>query len=830
LKSKTQEPCFHCGERLPDGESIFADLGDNRQPVCCIGCKAVAEFIHSSGLAAFYKHRSKPSAELGLRAELSKWKHYDDEELLTRYVSDGDNGSATTIEIGGMYCSACVWLLDNTLARLDAVKSVSVSPATRRAVIRWDRSILSFSQLLEAIAQVGFKPAPTSAGLASSDNDGEYRRALRRLIVAAAAGMQVMMFAVALYAGARYGIEGDIERFLRVISLLVCLPIVFYSARPFFAGAYRGIRARSPGMDLPVAIAIAAAFIASVQATLVNSGDIYFDSVAMFVLFLSATRYLEMRARHRSENHAEALARLLPETVTRMTGGEPEVIALDRLRVGDVALIRSGDVIPADGEVVSGELMIDESLLTGESLPVTRKDGMAVFAGGINRAGSATMRIALTGASTSLAEIGRLLEQAKADRPPIALLADRVASKFVIGMLLIAATTGGVWMSIDPARAFEIVLATLVVTCPCALSLATPAALAAAASRLAREGFLLVHSRVLEVLGKPVTIIFDKTGTLTEGRPTIVATKVLATLDSLDANHYLALAAEIETASEHVLARAFRSHYKAGAYKARDMRTQQGCGIEAVVDAQRYRIGNAKYVAALSSTTQTTAGEDDDDDAILIYLGNEEEVLARFSIGDELREDAGNSIEALRRLGYEVAIASGDRETAVAKIARKLCIKDWHSQMSPTDKLALVDRLRQDGKTLVMVGDGINDAPVLAAADASIAIDAGTALARASADAIVLGKRLGSVVDAIVIAARTRHIIRQNIAWAIFYNITAVPLAATGVLAPWMAAIGMSLSSLLVVLNALRLQSTQIATSGLRTDDKPPIASEEALI
>jgi len=823
-----QNACFHCGEPLPDGEPILASVGDNRQPVCCVGCKAVAEFIHSSGLEAFYRHRSKPSAELGLRAEPSKWQHYDDEELLTRYVSDDDKGAATTIEIGGMYCSACVWLLDNTLARIEAVKSVSVSPATRRAVIRWDRSVLSFSQLLEAIAQVGFKPAPTSAGLASSDNDGEYRRALRRLIVAAAAGMQVMMFAVALYAGARYGIEGNVEQFLRVISLLVCLPIVFYSARPFFAGAYRGIKARSPGMDLPVAIAIAAAFVASVQATLANSGDIYFDSVAMFVLFLSATRYLEMRARHRSENRAEALARLLPETVTRMTGGEPEVITLDRLRVGDVALIRSGDVIPADGEVLSGELMIDESLLTGESLPVTRKDGMAVFAGGINRAGSASVQISLTGASTSLAEIGRLLEQAKADRPPIALLADRVASKFVIGMLLVAATTGGIWMTIDPTRAFEIVLATLVVTCPCALSLATPAALAAAASRLAREGFLLIRSRVLEVLGKPVTIVFDKTGTLTEGRPTIVATDVLAAQGSSDADHYLALAAEIETASEHVLARAFRGHYKAGAYKATNMQTQQGFGIEAIVDGQRYRIGNSEYVAELSDTTQVTAHEDDD--SILIYLGNEEEILARFSIGDELREDAEFSIDALRNLGYEVAIASGDRETAVAAIAKKLCIKDWHSQMSPADKLALVDELRQDGKTVVMVGDGINDAPVLAAADASIAIDAGTALARASADAVVLGKRLGSVVDAIVIAARTRHIIRQNIAWAIFYNITAVPLAATGVLAPWMAAIGMSLSSLLVVLNALRLQSTQIATSSLRTEGKSPTGTNEVLI
>lgn len=819
-------PCFHCGEALPDGKPIFAQLGESHQPVCCIGCKAVAEFIHASGLDAFYKHRTQPFPELGLRAEPSEWQRYDEEDLILRYVSDDGNDATTTIEIGGMYCSACVWLLDNAMARLDAVESVSVSPATRRAVIRWDRSRLKFSQLLAAIAQVGFKPSPTSAGLASNDHDDEYRQALKRLIVAAAAGMQVMMFAVALYAGDYYGIEDHIEQFLRIISLLVCLPIVFYSARPFFAGAYRGIKARLPGMDLPVAIAITAAFVASLRATLANVGDIYFDSVAMFVLFLSATRYLEMRARHRSEDHTQALAHLLPETVTRVRNGEPDVIVLDKLRVGDIALIRPGDVIPADGKVLSGELTIDESLLTGESLPVTRKDGMEVFAGGINRAGNASVQITLTGASTSLAEIGRLLERAKADRPPIALLADQIAGKFVIGMLLIAAITGGVWLTIEPARAFEIVLATLVITCPCALSLATPAALAAAASRLARDGFLLIKSRVLEVLAHPVTIVFDKTGTLTEGRPAILETTLLTTGDARSEDHYLALAAEIETASEHVLARAFSRHYRTGAHQAEDIRSHQGAGVEARVNGTRYRIGSAEFVSALSGIINMPAHHDID--SILVYLGDEQAMLARFSIGDELRGDAQPAIDELKRLGYTVVIASGDREAAVAVVAKKLGIDHWHSHLSPGDKLRLVDELQQGGETVVMVGDGINDAPVLAAADASIAIDAGTALARASADAVVLGKRLGSVVDAIVVAGKTRKIIRQNIAWAILYNVTAVPLAAAGLLAPWMAAIGMSVSSLLVVLNALRLQNTKTATDYSRHGKHA--VTEEALV
>lgn len=820
--------CFHCGDANPKGAPIFAQLGQIRQPVCCVGCKAVAEFISGSGLDAFYKHREVPNAELGLRAEPSKWTLYDDADLIARYVHDEGKHAEATIDIGGMYCSACTWLLDKALTRVAGVESVTVTPATHRAVIRWDNSSLKFSELLDAISQVGFKPSPTGVGLADDSNDGEYRLALRRLIVAAAAGMQVMMFAVALYAGARYGIEGRIEQFLRLISLLVALPIVFYSARPFFVGAIRGLRARSPGMDLPVAIAITAAFSASAYAALLNSGAIYFDSVAMFVLFLSATRYLEMRARHQSEDHTQALARLLPETVTRVLDGVQEIVILGRLRVGDVVSIRPGDVIPADGVVLSGDLAIDESLLTGESAPVIRQTGMDVFAGGINRAGNANVKITLLGASTSLAEIGRLLERAKADRSPIALLADSIASKFVIGVLLVATATGIIWLRLDPSRAFEIVLATLVVTCPCALSLATPAALAAAASRLAREGFLLVHSRILEVLTRDATIVFDKTGTLTEGRPTIAKITLLTSNANQHESDCLALAAEIETASEHVLARAFSPYYDAGRFQASDLRAQSGEGVAAVIDGDHYRVGNLRFVAELSASPLFS--ESDSEEFTNVYLGNQEGLVAKFSIGDELRSDAMQAVSDLQQLGFKVAIASGDREAVVAAAATALGISDWHAGLTPAGKLQLVDDLQRRGETVVMIGDGINDAPVLASADGSIAIDAGTALARSSADAIILGKRLGSVVDAARVAARTKKIIRQNIGWAISYNVIAIPLAVAGILAPWMAAIGMSVSSLVVVVNALRLQRGKLQTADTPADPGTAVAKEEALV
>jgi Cu2+-exporting ATPase len=576
-------------------------------------------------------------------------------------------------------------------------------------------------------------------------------------------------------------------------------------------------------MDLPVAIAIAAAFVASVHATLLDQGEIYFDSVAMFVLFLSASRFLEMRARHRSGDQAYALASLLPDAAIRVgDDGSEQAVSVDSLRVGEVVRIRAGDVMPVDGEVESGCLLVDESMLSGESLPVRRTSGMQVLAGSINRDGIGNVRVIRTGAGTSLAEVGRLLERAKADRPPVAQLADRIASYFVAGVLMLVALTGAMWSQIDPSRAFEVVLATLVVTCPCALALATPTALAAAATKLASTGFLLVRSRLLEVLAHRAVLIFDKTGTLTEGRPTVQRTECYR--DDWSAPRCLALAAAIETASTHVLARAFATHERAGEFTIGEIEASPGHGVEADVEGRRWRIGSAAFVADLARTPVPPAFADQSCTHVL--LGNEEGIVAQFAIGDELRGDARETLHTLRGAGFRTLIASGDREAAVASVARQLGVREWHSAMLPEDKVSLVKKMRGDGTKVVMVGDGINDAPVLAAADASIALDAGTALARATADAVVLGRRLGSVVDGVRIARRTRRIIRQNIVWAIAYNVTAVPLAASGMLAPWMAALGMSLSSLVVVANAMRVQRQTRDVPGLSARTEPRVSAQ----
>lgn len=803
---------------------ISAMLDDTEQPMCCIGCKAVAEFIQQAGLDAFYRFRSQPDATAQNDTQERDWQHYDSPDLLNRYVHNGPALAETTLEIGGMYCTACTWLLDKALRQIDGIEDITINAASRRAVIGWDADRLRFSELLLAISRIGFRPAPVGVGAADDNNDAEYRLALKRLIVAGAAGMQVMMFAVALYAGDYFGIEGAIEKFLRIVSLLVTLPIIFYSARPFFASAWRGLRLRAPGMDLPVSIAISAAFFASVWATWIDRGNVYFDSVAMFVLFLSATRFLEMRARHRADNYTVALAHLLPDTAVRVLGDTTETVALDRIRTGDVVALRPGDVVPIDGEILSGTLSLDESMLSGESLPVSRAAGMQVFAGGINRSGNATLKVLRTGASTSLAEIGRLLERSQADKPAVAVLADRIAGKVVIALLAIAVVTAMIWINIDPARTFEIVLATLVVTCPCALSLATPAAFAAATSRLAGNGFLLVQSRVLEVLSKPATIVFDKTGTLTAGQPVVLETRLFS---EQSAEYCQRLAAAIETASEHVLARAFAPYFQHSRFAPTDLMVEPGRGVQASVGGRVYRIGNAEFVADLSGSIETSAAEDDV--RIIVYLGSSNGLLARFAIGDELRVDAAIATGKLMRSGFRLVIASGDRPAAVKQIAQQLNITQWHAALSPAAKVDLIKNLQASGQTVIMIGDGINDAPVLASANASIALDAGTALARASADAIALGKRLDTIVDAAHVARATRRVIRQNIVWAIAYNLTAVPLAASGMLAPWMAAIGMSTSSLVVVLNALRLHGSGRKSALLTQPQRPDSQSSDKI-
>jgi Cu2+-exporting ATPase len=793
--------CFHCGEALSGTEPWFVEIDGQRHRVCCPGCKAVAELIGESGLADFYRFRTLPA---GRPAEISAaeapdlpWRPFDRPEMLDAVSAPaGDGLRSCTMLVEGVRCAACGWLIERSLEQVPGVREIRVNPASSRARLVWDPQQLPLSGALGVFSRLGYRPHPGGAGAAEAAQR-ERRKALRRVGVAGIGMMQVMMYAVALWVGVFQDMDPGLEQLFRWVSMLVATPVALYSAFPFYAGAWRDLRSGRPGMDVPVSLAIGGAWVASAWHTLIGAGEVYFESVTMFTFFLLLGRYIEMNARHRAGDTHEALAKLLPGSARRRSAtGEWLSVALRELRPGDVISVRHGETLPADGKLLTGGGRLDESMLTGESRPRLRQAGEGALAGSINLGDPLELEIERVGSETLVSAIGRLLDRAQSERPPIAVSADVVARWFVVGVLGAAALTWFTWNVLDPSRAFEITLAVLVATCPCALSIATPAALTSATGFLARRGLLVTRAGAVEMLARADRIMFDKTGTLTHGRPRIIGVE---THQDLDADAALGVAAALEAVSEHPIARAFLIAAAAG--PASEVRVVPGLGIEGVVDGRRWRLGRPDWAAAPSGMPlPPTEGED-----TLVCLADEQGVTAIFRLADRLRAGSRDFVARIRRLGLEVEIASGDAPEAVAPVAAAAGVREWRGGLRPEDKLALLRERQERGETVAMIGDGVNDAPVLAGADVSVAMATGTSLAQTSADMVLLGESLEPLANGIFTARRAVRIIRQNLAWAAGYNLVALPLAAAGFITPWMAALGMSASSLLVVLNALRL-------------------------
>lgn len=787
------ESCFHCALLVPRGCDLHVHLEGIEQPVCCPGCKAVAELIRDSGMSSYYAMRDAPQPGTGKPVDdSSEWQAFDTDEMLQAFADIGGTESSVTIYAGGMYCSACSWLIETSLEKLRGVRSVDVNPITHRVRVTFSPGKIGLGGILQALGDLGYQPQPLLPDDTARPEILEQRTALKRLLVASLGMMQVMMFAVGLYAGDYQGIDADMRRFLRVVSLFVTTPVVLYAARPFFAAAWRGLRARMPGMDLPVSIAIGGAYVASLYSTFANGAAVWFDSVAMFVFFLTLGRYLEMRARHRSIDRSAALSQLVPNTATLSSDGQRSVVPVSKLQRDDVVIIRAGDPVPADGVIVHGTTSVDEALLSGEANPQLRRPGDTLAAGSINLDSLVEMRVTVTGADTTLGTISRLSERARFARPAFVQFADRIASYIVVALLLIATAVAVYWAYAAPERAFVITLSVLVVTCPCALALATPAAFATAASRLSQLQLLVTSGSAIESLSRATHFVFDKTGTLTRGRPELLATTVLD--DALSVAQCQQVAAALEQASSHPVAHAFRAIETS--LQADDLTIHVGEGVSGRIGDDRWNIGNAAFAHA-SHEPEEPAGT--------VYLSRNQRCVAQFIIEDKLRDDAREVLRELRAAGLGITIVSGDNPAAVAETAMALGIEDFHAGCTPQQKLQLIETLQDNGQHVVMVGDGINDAPVLAGANASIAPAHGALLAQTSADMIMLGESLRPLRTAIGMSRKTMRIVRQNLLWAIVYNATALPLAVAGWVPPWLAAVGMSASSLVVVLNALRL-------------------------
>jgi len=771
--------------------------------MCCRGCQAVASAIVDGGLTDFYRYRTEksPQAQELVPGQLNELELYDRDDLQKSFVQQVGDAREASLILEGIVCAACVWLNERHVKALPGVLDFSVNYSNHRARLRWDNQRISLSEILEAISAIGYHAHPFDPGRQEELYRQERKSALRRLAVAGLGMMQVMMLAVALYAGEYEGMREGLRNFLRWVSLLLTVPVVLYSAKSFFTSAWRELRRRQPGMNVPVSLAIGAAFLASAWATVSGSGEIYFDSVTMFTFFLLAGRFLEMGARHRAGQAAEELVKLLPATAARLTDAGEERVPVADLAKGDRVLVRPGESVAADGCIIDGTSSVDESLLTGESLPQLRKAGDQLVGGTVNNESPLVMRIERVGEDTVLSAIVRLLDRAQTEKPTIARSADRVAGWFVGGLLLVAAVVAWWWWLHDPAHAFAVTLSVLVVTCPCALSLATPAAVTAATGALTRLGVLTTRGHALETLARASHVIFDKTGTLTEGRLQLETVELLG---SSGREACLRLAAALEQSSEHPIAHALCA--EAGSVQsAEKVSAQPGLGVEGWVDGQRYRIGIAEFVLELQNAAAVEAGTVSSG-AGGVVLGNDRALLAHFEFVDRLRDKAAETVDRLKALGIEVELLSGDEAGAVQKVADELGIDRFEARCRPQDKLARIQALQAQGAVVAMVGDGVNDAPVLAAAQVSLAMGGGAQLAHASADMLLLSEQLPQLVTAVVTSRRTLTIIRQNLVWALVYNLVALPLAAAGWIAPWMAAIGMSSSSLVVVVNALRLR------------------------
>ena len=744
-----------------------------------------------------------PATPLVLLDEPQEWSAF------SRPLAQQPDCWESSVVFEGMHCAACALTIEDALRRLPGVISAQVSAASHRGRIVWSDQHVKPSGWMQAAARAGYPAVPASDAFANDRRRVETRQALWRLGVAGLCMMQVMMYAWPAYVAEPGDLAPDMAHLLRWASWVLSLPVLLFSCLPFFKNALRDLRYRRVSMDLPVALGMAITFAVSSLGTFEPNGifgaEVYFDSFTMFVFFLLTGRWLELRLRDRTAGALEALMNRLPDSVERRSAdGTFARVAVRRLGAGDVIRVLPGEAFPADGHILQGSTLADESLLTGESRPLPRGEGASVIAGSHNLAAAVVVQVAHTGSQTRFAQIVALMESASTSKPELARLADRIAKPFLIFVLLAAGGAGAYWWSHDPGHALMVAVAVLIVTCPCALSLATPAAMLASAGALARRGVLVRRLQALEALVAVDTVVFDKTGTLT--RDAFALGRVVCR-DGVSTEQALAQAAALAEHSLHPVSRALVLAAHAGglapaAWQAGELHETVGQGVSGRLrhaDESGHevsaRLGSARFCGVEAVATQ----------ALHACLSDEQGWVATFELQEDLRADASATVAALKALGLQVHLLSGDVPESVARVAQQAGLDHAQGGCTPQDKLDFLRQLQSQGHKVAMVGDGLNDGPVLAGAHVSFAFGQAVPLAQAQSDFVVLGEQLGAVAQTLQLARRTLRIVRQNLWWAAIYNAVCIPLAVAGWLPAWLAGLGMALSSLLVVLNALRL-------------------------
>lgn len=790
--------CFHCGLPNIEGDKYPVIILHKKHSMCCPGCQAVAAAIVENGLESYYEFRTEPATkgDAALDNTMSKLAVYDEPELQEEFVFENGKHKQIQLTVEGITCAACGWLIEKQLAKVVGVKQVAVNVGARRAMITWSDKEIKLSQLLKQLKSIGYESLPFQADNHEASFKNEQKSYLKRLGLAGLMTMQVMMLAMAQYFDLFGNIEAETTRFFNWVSLVLTTPVVLYSGSVFYLSALKATMAKTINMDISVTIAIFSTYIAGLITVNDADAEVYFESICMFVFFLLISRYLEQRTRHKANQISSNMLKHIPVTAYKWVNGELTSVLAKQLQINDLVLVKAGEIVPVDGEITEGQAIIDESMLTGEFESVDKQPGARVYGGTLNQLGVITIRVTQTLKYATVNQILRLQEAAMVNKPKVALMADRLSRHFSIIVLAFTAFTYTFWSLQDSPDAFWIAISVLVATCPCALGLATPSALTCAMAKLNKSGILLKRADALEQLTEISDVVFDKTGTLTRGEFSI---EKIWTADASQKSTLLSIAAALELRSEHPIAKAFSTlDIDIQHQHIENFNVSVGNGIYGTINGDSYQLGSANFIGINVKNELINELVD-----ASIILAKEGDVVAAFWLADEIKHDVADILKKLS--GYETSILSGDSDKNVRDVALKLGIGKTYSQCTPLQKLKTIKTLQQQGKKVLMLGDGINDAPVLAAADVSVAVGNASDLAKNAADVILLNAQLNSLVVVLSMAKKARRKIKQNMVWAIGYNVLVLPLAMAGFLTPWMAALGMSISSIIVVYNSTRL-------------------------
>ena len=789
--------CYHCGLDNPKNTPYSVVIFDQAEPMCCPGCEAVAQSIVDNQLTDFYRFRTEKSLTAPSAKEqsdiLEQLALYDEPELQEDFVTSTEAYQEVQLTLEGITCAACGWLIERHLAKAPGVLQNAVNVSTARAVVKWDPKVTTLATIMADLKHIGYYAYPFSPEQEELSYQKTHKRFIKQLGLAGIMTMQVMMLSMGFYFDWLGNIDADMRSYFQWISLVLTTPVVFYSGSIFYLGAMKALLLRGVNMDVPVSLAILGTYIAGIKATILGTGEVFFESICMFVFFLLTSRFLEHRARYRATEIASNTMQYMPVSATLYQAGNSKLILAKKLAIDDDVLVKPGEVIPIDGIIVSGSTQVEESMLSGEFLPVDKGVNDVVFGGTINQSQTIIVKVTKAPKDALVNQILNLQAQAMQQKPTIALMADKLSQYFVLAVLTISLSTFFIWQFLGNPDAFWIMITILIATCPCALGLATPSALTSAMANLQKQGVLLKRADVLEEMTTLTHIFFDKTGTLTEGLFSIKKTWLADNASGhMWQSEAFKIACSLENGSEHPIANAFKSD---DLYPVNHLENHPQMGLSGLINNTKYYCGKPALLPCKIPDECTGAH---------VLLGTETAVIAGFWLDDQLKSDSQSTVAELNTQ-YTLGVISGDTENNVNALVDSLELQEVHTQASPADKLAIIEQHQQNGQKVMMLGDGINDAPVLAQANISVAVGNASDLAKHATDIIFLNTSIQPVPRMLALAHKTKRTIKQNFMWAIGYNISVLPFAIMGIMTPWMAALGMSLSSIIVVYNSSRL-------------------------